>query len=248
MNDRREQLIKILEDKWHNEPFMDKAADAILALFADDIRDAERYQILKKKANQKTAYDVYGNGGYWTIAQLAECQPIKTIQGLVAVRQLIEYQQQLERTEACRQELREIAEAINDPRLHNTITIAEWAVEVQERLTQAESALERKGYRRSCDIPACNCGDQWTHGGHAERRLSEIGEALEQADAKRNGETILADVVHALSRADRLEAALRLANGALMQCSPCMDDECAVTQKDWLDTAIEAARNALEGK
>ena len=74
---------------------------------------------------------------------------------------------------------------------------------LRERAERAEAALLRKGYRMSCDIPACNCGDQWTHGGHAEMRLTEIREALEQADARRNGETLLADVVHIAARAER---------------------------------------------
>jgi hypothetical protein len=56
-----------------------------------------------------------------------------------------------------------------------------------ERLDMAERALLSKGYRRSCDIPACNCGDQWNHGGHASERLREIREALEP----NNGETLL---------------------------------------------------------
>ena len=74
---------------------------------------------------------------------------------------------------------------------------------LRERAERAEAALLRKGYRMSCDIPACNCGDQWTHGGHAEMRLTEIREALEQAGARRNGETLLADVVHIAARAER---------------------------------------------
>lgn len=46
-----------------------------------------------------------------------------------------------------------------------------------ERLAIAERALVNHGYRKSCDIPACNCGNQWTHGGHAVARLSEIDDA-----------------------------------------------------------------------
>jgi len=38
----------------------------------------------------------------------------------------------------------------------------------------AERALRMHGYRKSCDIPACNCGDQWIHGGTSERRLREV--------------------------------------------------------------------------
>lgn len=70
----------------------------------------------------------------------------------------------------------------------------------------AEDALLRRGYRKSCDIPACNCGDQWTHGGHANARLYEVSEALMQADCRRNGETILADVVHVCAENERLKA------------------------------------------
>lgn len=31
------------------------------------------------------------------------------------------------------------------------------------RLERAEHRLMLLGYRRTCDIPACNCGDQWAH-------------------------------------------------------------------------------------
>lgn len=60
-----------------------------------------------------------------------------------------------------------------------------------DRVEKAEAALERKGYRKSCDISACNCGDQWTHGGHAEQRLYELREAFEQAGIDLNGKTLL---------------------------------------------------------
>ncbi len=32
-----------------------------------------------------------------------------------------------------------------------------------ERMETAEHRLMSLGYRRTCDIPACNCGDQWAH-------------------------------------------------------------------------------------
>lgn len=54
-------------------------------------------------------------------------------------------------------------------------------------MEEAERALIRKGYRKQCDIPACNCGPQWNHGGHAEARLNEIDEVLPWV----NGQTIL---------------------------------------------------------
>ena len=50
--------------------------------------------------------------------------------------------------------------------------------ELAEMASAARDALISKGYRESCDIPACNCGDQWNHGGHAEYRLKEIHDAL----------------------------------------------------------------------
>jgi hypothetical protein len=49
---------------------------------------------------------------------------------------------------------------------------------------QVAAFLGRAGYRR-CDIPACNCGS--FHGGHAEDRLREIGEALDEAGAPKCG-------------------------------------------------------------
>lgn len=62
--------------------------------------------------------------------------------------------------------------------------------EVARERDEAERALRHHGYRKSCDIPACNCGDQWHHGGYAVERLLEIGEALPYV----NGKTILMTV------------------------------------------------------
>lgn len=59
--------------------------------------------------------------------------------------------------------------------------------ELRADLYTAESALVRKGYRKECDIPACNCGPQWNHHGHAEERLREISDAVPYI----NGKTIL---------------------------------------------------------
>ena len=67
----------------------------------------------------------------------------------------------------------------------------------KERLDTAEHALLAHGYRKSCGIPACNCGDQWNHGGHAMERLSGIEAAT--ADYYRNGELLL-------TRAERIVA------------------------------------------
>lgn len=146
---------------------------------------------------------------------------------------------------------------------------------VQERLAaevaareNAERALLRKGYRKSCDIPACNCGDQWTHGGHAEQRLYEIREALIHNDAIRNGETILADVVHLAVRAEKAERELAQAREDAeryrwLRSQPISDDGFAIVDLtlrernedgwtdayysydgDELDAAIDRARAA----
>jgi hypothetical protein len=71
-------------------------------------------------------------------------------------------------------------------------------MEAADRIEELESALDRAltclalhGYQR-CDIPACNCGS-W-HGGHAQQRLSEIGDALADAGIDLNGKTIIAGV------------------------------------------------------
>lgn len=65
------------------------------------------------------------------------------------------------------------------------------AAEAEQRAECAESALLRRGYRKSCDTPACNCGDQWNHGGHAEQRLAEFGDELRVAGIETNGVTLL---------------------------------------------------------
>jgi hypothetical protein len=70
-----------------------------------------------------------------------------------------------------------------------------------ERMRAAESALRSHGYRKSCDIPACNCGDQWAHGGNASQRLQEISEVVEH-----NGKTILEAVEEIVAKNTQLEA------------------------------------------
>ncbi|MFN3075360.1 MAG: hypothetical protein ABT940_00490 [Alphaproteobacteria bacterium] len=65
---------------------------------------------------------------------------------------------------------------------------------------ELERILYRKGYRKSCDIPACNCGDQWNHGGNAEERLRELHDALPYV----NGKTLLTIVKELVADRDRL--------------------------------------------
>lgn len=71
----------------------------------------------------------------------------------------------------------------------------------------AEDALLRHGYRKSCDIPACNCGDRWNHGGHAADRLHEISAALDEHVGVNEGTV--------LTRVNKLASALAAARGEL---------------------------------
>lgn len=66
--------------------------------------------------------------------------------------------------------------------------------------------LARKGYRESCDIPACNCGDEWAHGGYAETRLREIGDLL---GLRTQGVTLADAVKRLVEQDDALRAAAR---------------------------------------
>ena len=70
---------------------------------------------------------------------------------------------------------------------------------LRERLEVAERALLRHGYRSECDIPACNCGRQWSHGGNAATRLSEISHAL---GGRQNGRTLLAAIEELVAKDD----------------------------------------------
>ena len=72
---------------------------------------------------------------------------------------------------------------------------------LKTELAIAERSLISKGYRKECNISACNCGGQWTHGGKAEERLQEISDAVPYA----NGVTIL-------GRVEQLKADLAQAN------------------------------------
>lgn len=96
------------------------------------------------------------------------------------------------------------------------------------RVERAEYRLEADGYRERCDIPACNCGDQWAHGGYAHQRLREISDALEGRD---NGATILAAVEQLM----RDERALRDALADMLaqcrcDCGHPHCNRCAETQ------------------
>lgn len=56
------------------------------------------------------------------------------------------------------------------------------------------------------------------------------------AESKRYG--ALADEL------DRLRSALRVAEGALMECSPCAHPDCQAVQREWLEDAIAGCRRA----
>ena len=75
--------------------------------------------------------------------------------------------------------------------------------EAETARDRAEQALRANGYRKDCDIPACNCGPQWNHGGHANQRLSELSDALPYE----NGKTVLQRAQSLVEKVTELEQA-----------------------------------------
>ena len=88
--------------------------------------------------------------------------------------------------------------------------ISQLVAAMQCERDEARDALIRKGYRKSCDIPACNCGDRWHHGGHAELRLAEIYEALGQLTNGATALTAINTLAAQLAERDGQVAALRV--------------------------------------
>jgi polyhydroxyalkanoate synthesis regulator phasin len=68
----------------------------------------------------------------------------------------------------------------------------EEVTELRAEVERLKGILQRKGYREACSIPACNCGEHsWNHGEHADERLREIRDAL---DDDCQGKTLLGAV------------------------------------------------------
>lgn len=56
----------------------------------------------------------------------------------------------------------------------------------------------------------------------------------------------LADVIaRAADEIERLRTAVRVAQGALLECSPCASPECQAVQHEWLEDAIAGCGRAL---
>lgn len=85
--------------------------------------------------------------------------------------------------------------------LRDMVAAYENEIGLIERLEKAEHGLISKGYRKSCEIPACNCGS------NADARLREIADATR--DHWRDGELLL-------TRIERIVAAAESAPGHLM--------------------------------
>lgn len=80
--------------------------------------------------------------------------------------------------------------------------LARWIIwDARQRITRMEAFLEQSGYRR-CDIAACNC-ESW-HGGHANERLREISDSLQEAGL--NGGTVHGGVLEFIRRAEAEKA------------------------------------------
>ena len=106
----------------------------------------------------------------------------------------------------------------------NATLQAQLAAIKQER-DEAEYALQSKGYRKSCDIMACNCGDQWNHGGHAQERLRELRDALPFV----NGKTLLTIATDLVEERD----------GQAMQIDAlCTHLSATITERDRLKEAV----------
>lgn len=115
----------------------------------------------------------------------------------------------------------------------------------REELRVSERALHGKGYRKSCDIPACNCGDQWNHGGHADTRLMEISDALPYV----NGKTILTrvqDIVDDLAQATQREARLREVLREAVQCFCVTQKPADYPVDSWINKALTELRRPEE--
>lgn len=63
--------------------------------------------------------------------------------------------------------------------------------------------------------------------GHSDEALREYGHACVEAERSAS------------------RSALRLALGAILQCSPCAAPDCMVAQREWLDDAAAAIKRAL---
>jgi len=122
-------------------------------------------------------------------------------------------------------------------------------------LAAAEYALRSKGYRKSCEIPACNCGDQWSHGGNAEARLRELSSELHGSPVDMNGKTLLAGLSELVERAENAEAEverLRAELARLTTLRPACEHD-GESRAIWYDMAVNgvpvasalAANNSL---
>ena len=108
----------------------------------------------------------------------------------------------------------------------------------REEIERLRAFIESRGYRR-CDIMVCNCGS--FHGGHAESRLSEIDEALPDA----NGPTILQRVQALRAENKRLREALEGIAAHEGQCIFHHGDCCRAASAATFAQLAEEAREAL---
>jgi hypothetical protein len=76
----------------------------------------------------------------------------------------------------------------------DVLSLLDRIAQAERERDAAEDSLRRRGYRKSCEIPACNCGDQWNHGGYADQRLGEIRAALDDSPIDLEGKTLLTGV------------------------------------------------------
>jgi hypothetical protein len=129
---------------------------------------------------------------------------------------------------ACERERDELREVYRD------------ALDYKAERDAAEAALRAKGYRKSCDLPACNCGDSWAHGGHADERLREIADI-----AGENGKTLFDSVRSIRERADAAEREIGELRALLDERVPAAVREVDALVRSHLGTVVAERDDAI---
>ena len=133
--------------------------------------------------------------------------------GLGVVHHLKELRGQLEAA----QQWRDVHKEIADNQAWHVRDLRKQVAQLTAERDIAERALTRGGYRKTCDIAACNCGSQWEHGGHASERLREIADALPY----QNGGTLLGCVEGLVTDLTTLRGLVEALDKALIDWMRC---------------------------
>jgi hypothetical protein len=108
----------------------------------------------------------------------------------------------------------------------------------QEQEPVAWRLKQKNGYWNTIDAKDLAAQPMWV------RKLWEAAEPLYTHPPRREQDD--AEIAKLRAEVERLRAALNVASGALLQCEPCMADECAQVQREWLDDARRLIDSALK--